>query len=188
MASVKYLKYLSDFDYLIWIDADILIMNSEIQLEQFIEKYENFDIICGSDWKMINTGVLFIKNTEFSKEFLQKVYDNEFDPEEDKHQRYLNWEQVSFINLNDLNYMDCKNRIHVTDPIEFNSYWFNYFHLIFIRWLRFAIVIMSFRDIGSLSLSNAIAFIFNSVLFRCLILVFQTALTNAGRMFVFTKN
>lgn len=121
------LKYLSDFDYLIWVDADILIMNSEIKLEQFIEKYENFDIICGSDWKMINTGILFVKNTDFSKEFLQKVYDNDFDPEEDKSQRYLNWEQGSFINLHDLNYLDCRNRIQVTDPVEFNSYWFNYF-------------------------------------------------------------
>lgn len=121
------LKYLSEYDYLIWIDADILIMNSEIKLEDFIEKYNSVDIICGSDWKMINTGVIFVKNTDFSREFIRQVYDNKYDPEEDKNQRYLNWEQGSFINLYDLNSLDCRNHIKVTDPSEFNSYWYNYF-------------------------------------------------------------
>ena len=121
------LKYLSEYDYLVWIDADILIMNSEIKLEDFIEKYNSVDIICGSDWKMINTGVIFVKNTDFSREFIRQVYDNKYDPEEDKNQRYLNWEQGSFINLYDLNSLDCRNHIKVTDPSEFNSYWYNYF-------------------------------------------------------------
>lgn len=121
------LKYLSDYDYLVWIDADIYIMNNEIKIENLIEKYNNVDIICGSDWRMPNTGVLIIKNTEFSKEFLQKVYDNEYDPNSDPNERYLNWEQGSFINLLDKNSLNCKEKIQVTDPVEMNSYWFNYF-------------------------------------------------------------
>jgi hypothetical protein len=72
-------KYLKDFDYLVWIDADILIMNNNITIESFIERYKNYDQITGSDWKMQNTGVWIVKNTDFSFSFLQAVWDNEYD-------------------------------------------------------------------------------------------------------------
>ena len=120
------LKYLPEYDYIVWVDADILIMNNEITLESIIEKYKEFDIICGSCPRMINTGFLFIKNTEFSKDFLQKVFTNEYDPNEDPHERYQNWEQGSFINLWDKDFLDCKSKIKVTEPREINSYWINY--------------------------------------------------------------
>ena len=100
------LKYLSEYDYLVWIDADILIMNKEIRLGSIIDKYTRKgeytpDIICGSCHRMINTGMLFVKNTEFSKLFLRQVFYNVYDPEEDPNERYGNWEQGSFINLYD---------------------------------------------------------------------------------------
>ena len=120
-------KYISTYDYLVWVDADIYIMNSNLKLENFIQKYSEFDIICGSDWKMINTGVFFIKNSEFSNTFLKLIYDNEYDPNGDPNDRYLNWEQGSFINLWDRNEINCRNKIMITDPIEMNSYWFNYY-------------------------------------------------------------
>lgn len=121
------LKYLDKYDYLVWIDADILIMNDKIKLESFIDRYSNVDIICGSDWRMINTGILFVKNTEWSRNFLTAVYNNVYDPEADSKERYKNWEQGSFIHLHDNNYLECRSRVKVTDPTEFNSYWYNYF-------------------------------------------------------------
>ena len=121
------LKYINQYDYLVWIDADILIMNLNIKLESFIEQYSQYDQICGSDFRMTNTGVWFIKNTEFSKLFLQGIWDNVYDPEEDKSERYMNWEQGSFINLIDKNFLDSKSKIKVTSPMEMNSYWFNYY-------------------------------------------------------------
>jgi hypothetical protein len=120
------LKYLPEYDYIVWIDADILIMNNEISLESIIEKYKEYDIICGSCPRMINTGFLFIKNTEFCKQFLQSVYDNVYDPTSDPHERYHNWEQGSFINLYDKNHLECQTKIRVTVPRELNSYWINY--------------------------------------------------------------
>jgi hypothetical protein len=120
-------KYLKDFDYLVWIDADILIMNSNITIESFIERYKTYDQITGSDWKMQNTGVWIVKNTDFSYDFLQAVWDNEYDIHGDPQERYMNWEQGSVINLMDRNFLDCKNKIKVTYPEEMNSYWFNYF-------------------------------------------------------------
>ena len=121
------LKYLDEFDYLVWIDADILITNMDIKIETFIERYPGYDQITGSDWKMQNTGVWIIKNTDFSKRFLKEVWNNVYDEKSDPKERYMNWEQGSVINLMDRNILDCKSKIKVTHPEEMNSYWFNYF-------------------------------------------------------------
>lgn len=121
------LKYLNEYDYLVWIDADILIMNMEIKLESFIERYSQYDQICGSDWRMENTGVWFIKNSDFSHNFLKAIWDNEYDEKEDPKERYMNWEQGSFINLLDKNFLQSKYRVKVTQPHEMNSYWYNYY-------------------------------------------------------------
>ena len=120
------LKYIDSYDYIIWVDADILIMNTNIKVEDFIKTYP-YDIICGNDWKMINTGVMIIKCNNFTKEFIKSIETNIYDPNEHENGRYLNWEQGSFINLYDKNFMNCKERIHITRPTELNSYWFNYF-------------------------------------------------------------
>lgn len=121
------LKYLEQYDYIVWIDADILIMNMDIKIETFINRYPEYDQITGSDWKMQNTGVWIIKNTMFSKLFLKEVWDNVYDEKSDPKERYMNWEQGSVINLMDRNFMNCKDKIKVTYPEEMNSYWFNYF-------------------------------------------------------------
>ena len=122
------LKYLPDYDYIVWIDADILIMNNEITLESFIDKYKEFDIICGSCSRMFNTGFLLIKNTSFCKKFLRDVFDNVYDPESDANERYMNWEQGSFINLYDKNHLESQTKIKVTNHRELNSYWANYYY------------------------------------------------------------
>jgi len=121
------LKYIEKYDYIVWIDADILIMNMDIKIETFIERYSNYDQISGSDWKMQNTGVWIIKNTDFSKRFLSEVWINVYDEKSDPKERYMNWEQGSVINLMDRNVLNCKEKIKVTYPEEMNSYWFNYF-------------------------------------------------------------
>jgi len=120
------LKYIDIYDYIIWIDADILIMNDIIKFTDFIDTYNSYDIVVGSDFRMINTGIMIIKNTDFSKNFINQIDINEYDPLEDDKERYQNWEQGSFINLYDKNYLNCQEKIKVTVPTEFNSYWFNY--------------------------------------------------------------
>lgn len=123
-----FLKYLDSYDWLVWIDSDIFIMNDNITLESFIDKYgSDHDMIIGSDWRMPNTGVWFVKNCEFSKLFLQAVWDNVYDPNEDPKERYLNFEQGSVINCLDKNVLDCKKHIKIAPPEEINSYWYSYF-------------------------------------------------------------
>jgi hypothetical protein len=76
----KYLKILDCnsfvYDYLVWIDSDIMIMNTNIKLENLI-----FDYMCNKDFMLatdsglqINTGVWFIKNTEYSRNIISLIY------------------------------------------------------------------------------------------------------------------
>lgn len=120
------LKYLDKYDYIVWMDADLLVMNNEIKLEDIIEKYSNYSIICGNCPRMINTGMLFVKNNDFSKQFLMDVFNNVYDPASDPSERYYNYEQGSFINLWDKNHLESKIYIKITNPREMNSYWYNY--------------------------------------------------------------
>jgi len=73
------LKYIDKYDYIAWIDADILIMNLNTRIEHFINRFP-YDIVCGSDWRMANTGVMIIKNTDFSKNFIKSIETNVYDP------------------------------------------------------------------------------------------------------------
>lgn len=122
-------KYLPLYDYVVWMDSDMYIMNMDIRLESFIEKMAystnptcgERDIMCGSDWKMLNTGTLFVKNSEFSKKFLRSVF------EHTEYEVTGNWEQDAFIDLFHKNFMNCKEKILVAKPQDFNSYWFNYY-------------------------------------------------------------
>lgn len=118
-------KYLDEYDYLVWMDADMLIMNDMISIESRIFKYPEYHIICGSDYKMINTGFMIIRNSQFSKDFLKMVWEHNYEPDSNGN-RYQNWEQGSFIHLYDHNYLGCINKIRITEPIENNSYWYNF--------------------------------------------------------------
>jgi hypothetical protein len=74
-------KYLSLHEWLLWLDCDSLIMNSEVALETLLwsalsaaEDPDNVHLIISEDGAMINTGVMFIRNHEWSKQFLRLVY------------------------------------------------------------------------------------------------------------------
>ena len=88
------LRYLKFYDYLLWIDADTFIMNDEIMIPDLINKHlKHHDIMVAQDWKMINTGVILIKNTEWAYSFFTLLYENPGD-----FSMYPNYEQNIFIN------------------------------------------------------------------------------------------
>jgi len=60
------------YDWVVWIDADTLMMNMEIPLEIFLD--DNYNFIISRDWQAINSGVFFVKNCQWSKDFLDRVY------------------------------------------------------------------------------------------------------------------
>jgi lipopolysaccharide biosynthesis glycosyltransferase len=69
-------KYLPEYDYLVWIDADIMIMNHEIKLEYLIFYYLcNKDILMSIDpGNMINTGFWILRNSKLSSNILSMIY------------------------------------------------------------------------------------------------------------------
>ncbi len=108
-------KYLGAYEHLVWMDSDLYIMNLDIKLESWLSEY---DMLVSRDWKMINTGVWFIRNTDYMHSFLNKIYQNFID--------HTHWEQEVFIRLYDQNEDDIQNHCKVIYHIDLNSYWFNY--------------------------------------------------------------
>jgi hypothetical protein len=108
----------------VWIDGDTLIMNDEIKLENLImDLSKNMDIMVAQDWTMLNTGVMFVKNSEWSRKFLELVYD------QTEFLNHPNWEQGAFIHLLENNEMEAKSHINVlplSHQNQFNSYWYSY--------------------------------------------------------------
>jgi hypothetical protein len=65
-----------DYDYIIWIDDDILITNKEKKFEDFIEKYDS-DIFVSADAHPsypMNTGIIVCKNNQQTLKYLQYIW------------------------------------------------------------------------------------------------------------------
>lgn len=60
------------YKWVVWMDADTLIMNTDIPLEDLID--DNYDFIISKDWNGINAGVFLSKNSDWSRNFLNNVY------------------------------------------------------------------------------------------------------------------
>jgi hypothetical protein len=115
-------KYLSQYDFLVWIDADTFIMNEDITLESLIEKYlegdnpKDFMYTVGHQW--VNNGVMFVRNTAFMGDFFTEVYN---------HTDQICSEQGSLDYLYRTNWKSCQMKIVVVqNQKEFNSFWDNY--------------------------------------------------------------
>lgn len=92
-------KYLKNYDYIFCSDADVILMNYDIKIEDLIKMYfkENTNILLTKDWQNLNTGNMIIKNDSKIFEFLDDIY---------KQIQFLNhswWEQAAFIHLYDNN-------------------------------------------------------------------------------------
>jgi hypothetical protein len=67
------------FDWLCYCDADAMIMNHTIRLENFID--DNVDFIGTNDCHGYNAGVFFLKNSDWSFDFIKRVWEvNPHDP------------------------------------------------------------------------------------------------------------
>lgn len=68
-------KHLPYFDWILYLDSDALIMNDDIRIETLID--EQYDVIATTDGGPVPilSGQFLIKNSEWSKQFLQDWYD-----------------------------------------------------------------------------------------------------------------
>ena len=67
------IKHLKKFEWLVLTDADTYVINSDIKLENFIKGNKQFIIQCDTEenYTAINTGVIFVKNSQFCHDLLK---------------------------------------------------------------------------------------------------------------------
>lgn len=94
-------KYLPQYDYIFFCDADTIIMNPSISLESLLN--ENYDLsICARDFDRpdpfmtMNSGVWFLKNSENSCNFLRNVW---LEGDNEHNSIQANWEQDAILQL-----------------------------------------------------------------------------------------
>lgn len=119
------LKCLSEmkYDYVVWIDADTHIIDFDKRLESIVEKHlqsdRNRDILIASDWQKINSGVFFVRTTEWAYRFFTELY------EQTEFLTHSNWEQEAMISMLDKDILGCKEKFMILPDYlqsEFNSY------------------------------------------------------------------
>lgn len=72
LAQLKTNKY----DYVLYVDMDMVIMNPSISPESILHQApKSQDFILTNDWSGVNTGIMFARNSNFSKWFLQTAWD-----------------------------------------------------------------------------------------------------------------
>ncbi len=80
-SKIKLLQKVLDsgkYKWVFWSDADSLIMNHAVKLEEFIK--EEYDVILSTNYDgtekrlIINTGQFFLKSSDWNRAFLKKVY------------------------------------------------------------------------------------------------------------------
>jgi hypothetical protein len=110
-------RHLPYFDWVMWNDADTLIMNPEIELEDLLDPA--YRIVTGSDDGGINTGNFLVQNSPKTFEMLSEWW-----RQEDWINHYL-WEQKALTELVEDNY-HWEQAVKVLPPRAMNSYAINY--------------------------------------------------------------
>ena len=62
-------QHLDNFDWLLWLDADVAIVRPEQRADTIID--ERYHLLLGNDSYGFNTGVLFLRNSAEGREILQ---------------------------------------------------------------------------------------------------------------------
>ena len=118
------LLHLDKYDYVLWIDADTHIMSQNVLVENTIsEEMNGRDILMAQDWKLINSGVMIIRNTKWSRKFFELVYD------QTQFIHHSNWEQAAIIDLYEKNISNSQEHITLLPVYKqnrINSYWYSY--------------------------------------------------------------
>lgn len=136
----------SKYDYVVWIDADIVIMNFDVVLEDLINRFmgDKNILICRDNGYLINTGMWFIKNDEKSLDYIKRVYDH---PDVNNYLNQNEAEQGSLTQLYHENYNDLNNNmvvLHTSHQCYFNC------SLCFFKFGYFLIHFLGIKELNSL--------------------------------------
>jgi hypothetical protein len=109
------LKYINDYDYVMWIDADAFFYNDANNIVDIINDNINYNFIFSNDVgnNNINTGLYIVKNRQYSIDFLTRwlsdedLYNNNSSPDW--------WEQGVLIDMFNQNILNIKNNCIIFD-------------------------------------------------------------------------
>lgn len=72
------LEHLDSYDWLVWIDTDCIIEQVHLRVEDFLSPNRDIIFCLGGDPLTLNSGVILVRNTAWSKTYLQTVYEQDF--------------------------------------------------------------------------------------------------------------
>jgi hypothetical protein len=111
-------KYISSYDYFVWLDADTIVWNDSVKLDELVKCMGDASILCAHDLNNINSGVMIIKNTPYIMGIIDAIWDNTV---------FINhqwWEQASLIDIYQRNEA-CRKHIAIIPQehcYRFNAY------------------------------------------------------------------
>ena len=116
------LKYIPNYDYVIWIDSDAHFYLDSENIVDFIRKHDSHDFIFSSDWSYlkptcipvgINTGIYIVKNTPYSIGFLTKWVGDEILYANNRFPHW--WDQGVLVDMYKENVLNIQNHCCVID-------------------------------------------------------------------------
>jgi hypothetical protein len=115
-------KYLSQYDYLFWMDADAVVSRFDISLEKFIRQMPDKDILACDDRPMgssiVNAGTILVKNSTWSKKFLDSWWERGL---QKKYNAEGLTDQWALSDLYAENEQQVQDHLHVFPTKSFNS-------------------------------------------------------------------
>eukprot|EP00759_Apiculatamorpha_spiralis_P032495 PhF_6_TR3387/c0_g1_i1/m.4845 len=65
-------EWLPHYDWIMWMDGDAFFMNHRIKIDSILD--DAYDFIVAKDWNDINLGMFFIRNSKYSFELLDEMW------------------------------------------------------------------------------------------------------------------
>jgi hypothetical protein len=109
----------SNSEYILWCDADSMILNPHYKIEQIVSDDKEFYL--AQDNMGLNCGIMLIKNSPTMKSFFQTV-DNLYDQYKEPHPWCGVWEQAAVWGLCSQNYLNILSKIRLLPQSFFNAY------------------------------------------------------------------
>ena len=109
-----------DCEYLLWLDADTLILNTNKKIEEIITN-EKFIFISRDKNFSINSGIFILKNNDYTNDILRKTRDL-YSIYNENHPMGGIFEQAALLHLISKNYNKIREQIHLVDAHIMNAY------------------------------------------------------------------
>lgn len=107
------LALLHRYDWVVCLDLDTVIYDHDVRMEEFLDP--DHDVILGLDYNGINSGVLFLRNSTWSRALLAEAWTLTNEP-----MSHIWWEQSALMRL--FKNEGVRNHVKYCPQMYFNSY------------------------------------------------------------------